>query len=53
MTSTNIPTSRQIELAHAQRARRRRGITRAKILAGVFAAAFLIGLIGGVLAPGA
>lgn len=50
---TPLPTSRQIELAQAQRARRRRGMARAKLLGGLFAAAFLVGVVSGVLAPGA
>lgn len=53
MTSPNIPTSAQIELAQVQRARRRRGVTRARILGAVFAAAMVIGFVGGLLSPGA
>lgn len=53
MSTSNLPTSRRIEMAHAKRARRRTGVLRVKIIGGVFAVAFAVGLIGGILTPGA
>ena len=53
MSYGEVPTSTQIAVAQSQRQRQRRGILRAKVIAGVFGAAFVLGLLGGCLAPGA
>ena len=53
MSSPGVPTSILVRRAQAQRERRRRGLRRARILAAVFGASFLLGLIGGLTTPGA
>ncbi len=53
MTQENLPTSTRIALAQTRRERRRRGVLRARIVAGAFGAAVVLGAAAGCLAPGA
>lgn len=50
---TAVPPSHLVTRAQAERARRRRGLARAKVLIAVFACAAVVGMICGIVAPGA
>jgi hypothetical protein len=53
MSYEDLPTSTRIAVAQNRRERHRRGVLRAKIIAGAFGAAVLFGFVAGCNAPGA
>jgi hypothetical protein len=53
MSYDDLPTSTRIAVAQNRRERRRRGVLRAKIIAGAAGAAVVFGFIAGCNAPGA